>query len=107
MFKELLETIKKYDTIIIHRHSNPDGDALGSQVGLLHIIKAQAEEQLNSGESLLDPNCAAIMERTFDPSQFYLTDHGFNIFYPLSTLGPYAEGIPVFTVPFDAQVGLA
>ncbi len=38
MFTELLELIKKYDTVIIHRHSNPDGDALGSQVGLKHII---------------------------------------------------------------------
>lgn len=45
MFKELLETIKKYDTIIIHRHTNPDGDALGSQIGLLHIIKANFPEK--------------------------------------------------------------
>ena len=40
MFKELLETIKRYNTIIIHRHSNPDGDALGSQIGLKHILEA-------------------------------------------------------------------
>lgn len=26
--------IDKYDTIIIHRHKNPDGDAIGSQTGL-------------------------------------------------------------------------
>ena len=45
MFKELLETIKKHNTIIIHRHSNPDGDALGSQVGLFHIIKANFPEK--------------------------------------------------------------
>ncbi len=70
---------------------------------LLCNIKAQAEEQLNSGESLLDQNCTAIMERTFDPSQFYLTEQGLNIFYPLYTLGAYAEGIPVFTVPFAVQ----
>lgn len=68
---------------------------------LMRIIKTQAEEQLNSGESLLDPNCTTIMERAFDSSQFYLTEQGLNIFYPLYTLGPYAEGIPVFIVPFD------
>ena len=45
MFKELLETIKKYGTIIIHRHSNPDGDALGSQIGLLHILKENFPEK--------------------------------------------------------------
>ena len=39
MFERILELIKKYDTVIIHRHSNPDGDALGSQIGLKEIIK--------------------------------------------------------------------
>ena len=39
MFNQVLDLIKKYDTIIIHRHSNPDGDALGSQIGLKNIIK--------------------------------------------------------------------
>ena len=39
MFKEALKLIKKYNRIIIHRHSHPDGDALGSQVGLAGIIK--------------------------------------------------------------------
>ena len=39
MFTKLLEKIKEYDTIIIHRHTNPDGDALGSQIGLKSIIK--------------------------------------------------------------------
>ncbi len=45
MFKAILELIKKYDTVIIHRHTNPDGDALGSQVGLKHIIKASFPEK--------------------------------------------------------------
>ncbi|MDE7439660.1 MAG: bifunctional oligoribonuclease/PAP phosphatase NrnA [Clostridia bacterium] len=39
MFKEALKLIKKYDRIIIHRHSYPDGDALGSQTGLAAILK--------------------------------------------------------------------
>ncbi len=38
MIKEILDLIRKYDTIIIHRHKKPDGDALGSQIGLKHII---------------------------------------------------------------------
>ncbi len=38
MFKDILQQIKEFDTIIIHRHSSPDGDAIGSQVGLKHII---------------------------------------------------------------------
>ena len=38
MFEEVLQQIKRYDRIIIHRHKNPDGDAIGSQIGLKHII---------------------------------------------------------------------
>ena len=39
MFEQILAAIRAYDTIIIHRHSNPDGDALGSQIGLWHILR--------------------------------------------------------------------
>lgn len=36
--KSLIEAIKNYDTIIIHRHNRPDGDAIGSQLGLKYTI---------------------------------------------------------------------
>lgn len=39
MFEQVIAAIRAYDTIIIHRHSNPDGDALGSQIGLWHLIR--------------------------------------------------------------------
>lgn len=45
MFKKVIETIEKYDRIIIHRHSNPDGDAIGSQVGLKNILKENYPEK--------------------------------------------------------------
>ena len=45
MFTQLLEKIKEYDTIIIHRHSNPDGDALGSQIGLKNILKENFKDK--------------------------------------------------------------
>lgn len=38
MFKEMLEKIKKADTIYIYRHVASDYDALGSQYGLAQII---------------------------------------------------------------------
>ncbi len=40
MFDQILKAINDYPVIIIHRHTNPDGDALGSQIGLKHIILA-------------------------------------------------------------------
>ncbi len=38
MFEAILEKITAYDTIILHRHTKPDGDALGSQVGLKYLL---------------------------------------------------------------------
>ena len=38
MFEEARRLIDAYDRIIIHRHNRPDGDAMGSQLGLKHII---------------------------------------------------------------------
>jgi len=38
MFEAILQAIRDYDTIILHRHNKPDGDALGSQIGLKHIL---------------------------------------------------------------------
>ncbi len=40
MFEQVLKAITEHQVIIIHRHANPDGDALGSQIGLKHIIRA-------------------------------------------------------------------
>lgn len=45
MFEKIISLIEKYDKIIIHRHTNPDGDALGSQIGLKHIIKENYPEK--------------------------------------------------------------
>lgn len=37
--QQFVEKIKAYDTIVIHRHTNPDPDALGSQLGLAELIR--------------------------------------------------------------------
>ncbi|MCM3741165.1 bifunctional oligoribonuclease/PAP phosphatase NrnA [Oceanobacillus luteolus] len=37
--RSIIEAIKQYETIIIHRHVRPDPDALGSQGGLKEIIQ--------------------------------------------------------------------
>ncbi len=38
MLNKIYHLIKEYHTIIIHRHTRPDGDALGSQIGLKEAI---------------------------------------------------------------------
>ena len=39
MYKTIVDLVEKYDTIIIHRHFNPDGDAMGSQLGLRSLLR--------------------------------------------------------------------
>lgn len=45
MKEKILEMVKQYDTIIIHRHVRPDPDAYGSQGGLAEILKASFPEK--------------------------------------------------------------
>ncbi len=40
MKRQIIDTIEKYEKIIIHRHVRPDPDAYGSQLGLKELIKA-------------------------------------------------------------------
>ena len=40
MFEAILREMQNHDTVILHRHSRPDGDALGSQFGLKYILQA-------------------------------------------------------------------
>ncbi|MFF3101487.1 DHH family phosphoesterase [Viridibacillus arvi] len=45
MKRQIIDTIKQYDTIIIHRHVRPDPDAYGSQMGLQAILQATYPEK--------------------------------------------------------------
>lgn len=45
MFEKIIEEIKRYSRIIIHRHQNPDGDALGSQIGLYNLLRENFPEK--------------------------------------------------------------
>lgn len=45
MYSEIIELIRKYNTVVIHRHERPDGDAIGAQLGLKEIIKTSFPEK--------------------------------------------------------------
>lgn len=45
MARKVLETIKKYNRIIIFRHFRPDGDAIGSTKGLQRILQLSFPEK--------------------------------------------------------------
>lgn len=66
MFERILSLIKKYDRIIIHRHKNPDGDALGSQIGLYHIIKDTYPEKEVYAVGDMTPRYAFMLTQPMD-----------------------------------------
>lgn len=45
MFEQVLQAIREFDRIIIHRHGRPDGDAMGSQIGLKQILRVNFPEK--------------------------------------------------------------
>ena len=52
-FEEIYEKIKAYPTVILHRHTSPDPDAIGSQAGLARSLRLQFPDKrvLCAGEN--------------------------------------------------------
>ncbi len=66
MFEKIIALIEKYPKIIIHRHEKPDGDAMGSQIGLMHIIKDTWPEKCVLCVGDTSPRYAFIAGRDMD-----------------------------------------
>lgn len=62
IFQDILEQIKSYQTIIIHRHQNPDPDAIGSQMGLKEVILANFPEKRVLATGFDEPSLAWIAQ---------------------------------------------
>lgn len=45
VMQAIMNTIKEFETIIIHRHKRPDPDAIGSQCGLAEVLRASFPEK--------------------------------------------------------------
>lgn len=76
----ILNKIKEYETIIIHRHVNADPDAIGSQVGLAEIIRETYPDKcvLTAGEVVEDLSFLAtstkIEETEYNDALVIVTD---------------------------------
>ena len=57
---DILDKIKAYDEIVIHRHKNPDPDALGSQLGLRDILRTNFPDKTVSAVGFDEPSLAFI-----------------------------------------------
>ena len=59
---QILEKIKAYNTIIIHRHMKPDPDALGSQVGLKALLEHHFPEKTIKAVGFNEPTLSWLAE---------------------------------------------
>lgn len=66
-----------------------------------YIVK-EIEKQMESSNNYYFDDYAKNVFRYFDENNYYLNKTGFSIFYPLYTIAAYAQGIPVFEIPFSA-----
>ncbi|QTN00067.1 bifunctional oligoribonuclease/PAP phosphatase NrnA [Sediminibacillus dalangtanensis] len=71
--KEIIEKIKQYQTIIIHRHVRPDPDAFGSQAGLGELIKYSFPEKTVYLVGDEDPSLSFLAKMDTVPDELYET----------------------------------
>lgn len=57
-FQAILEKIRQYETIIIHRHQRPDPDALGSQIGLRELLRTNFPDKRILATGVDEPTLA-------------------------------------------------
>ena len=62
MFESFLAQLSRYETIILHRHKNPDGDALGSALCALQAAKALVAREESARLSALKGRLEAAIE---------------------------------------------
>ncbi|MEY8458307.1 DHH family phosphoesterase [Lactococcus ileimucosae] len=74
--KDIIAKIKAHDTILIHRHKNPDPDALGSQCGLRAILRENFPEKKIYAVGYDEPTLTylAVMDQVnLEPNTSYLS----------------------------------
>ena len=70
---------------------------------LLEQVERQARERLDGGESLLDRDCTRRLRREFHAENFYLTQEGVQVFFPMYTIASGGEGVPAFSVTLPGR----
>lgn len=62
----------------------------------LEQVEKQAEGRVGSGEYLYYEDWPQLCRRWFSPERYYLTAEAPVVFYPMETIAPALEGVPVF-----------
>lgn len=69
---------------------------------ILRAVEREATRREESGEVDYFEDLYENLHEYFDEANYYLTYNGLAVFYPQYSIGPYAIGIQVFTVPYEA-----
>lgn len=70
---------------------------------LLSLAASQIRQQEDAGIARYREDWPQRLKHSFNARDFYLTQKGLIFFYPMYTLGPAAEGIPVFLAPYGQE----
>jgi hypothetical protein len=67
---------------------------------MLQFIQGEAKRRKITGQADYFDNLTENLTKYFDEKNYYLTEKGIAIFYPLYTIAPYSNGIQVFVIPY-------
>lgn len=70
---------------------------------LLSVAAASIEAQERIGIARYWDTWRKDLRRQFNARNFYLTETGLSFFYGMYAIGPAAEGIPVFSIPYAPE----
>lgn len=65
------------------------------------LAAAEIQRQERAGVARYHEGWRRELRRRFNPQNFYLTEEGLAFFFPMYAIAPAAEGVPVFTVPWE------
>ena len=78
------------------------GDTWNLHTGYLVPLQAAFPKQRGWKQTLLAQvaqHWTSALRRCFNPRNFFLTETGISVFFPMFALAPSAEGIPTFSIP--------
>ena len=68
---------------------------------ILKYIESEARRRQITGMANFFDNLHENIRKYYDEKNFYLTEEGLAVYYPLYTIAPYSEGIQVFIIPYQ------
>ena len=70
---------------------------------LLTQAEGEIQRQEAEGTARYREDWRRQLRRSFNSQNFYLTEAGLSVFYPMYAIAPAAEGVPVFTLPYGQE----